>query len=1197
MLLLDEMVQEKAIFSTVKHFRLQPHEIYAIQFVLSDEFSHMRQEERQALLHEGSGPRVISAFVEIIFDNTDNRLPMEKDEVSLRRVIGSKKDQFFLDKKSVTRNDVMNMLEGAGFSRSNPYYIVKQGKINQLATAKDYERLKLLREVAGTRVYDERKEESQRILNETEIKKEKIKELLAYIDDRLDTLQVEMDELKQYQTLDKDRRSIEYTIHEKELQATRAKLEQLETNREDEMRLTAKLRQDVAEALDKIEELTDKARTLKEKIRDLGEQELQLDEERSEIVQNKTKLELDIKDFEDAKEGYRSTKQNYELELKDIRERIEKGQEELENMLPRFNKLKSTEEECSLRMEVCEQRRSQLFSKQGRTNQFQSKQQRDEWINNELKSLAKSISTKESQILALQETIKHLNASRENTEKAVRVIKDDFNEIRKEIDEASEKKHALTKQRDERTNKRKELWRVEAELDQTVETYKEDLYRRERVLRSSVSKAILNGIESVKTIVRDEGIQGYHGPLIENFTCLPRFYTAVEVTAGNKLFHLLVDSDKIATDILKIMNRRKMPGSATFMPLNKLSTRETDFPIHNDVFPMMRELKFQQKFRPAMLTVFGKTLVCRDIDVASQYSKSANLDCVTMEGDQVSRRGALTGGYYDSRKSRLECQRSLHEVRAKIDSCESQKQEIRKQLEQIDGEVTSILGELQKIESKLMMQKETNDQQKVNVITKQKELQDMEESLAHKNQLLSKMHGDLGGMKSSKSSLSSELGTELMTRLSNEDQNEVDVINEEIQQLQERLRTTLSERSVLEPQKNKLENLLTNNLIKRRDKLLQELDEMALEGDERQLTSMREELASLNSRHATILERLQGINRRVNEVTGEVKATDDLLEDWKNKEKESQLRLNDDSKSVEKIASKKSVLIKKKDDCMKKIRELGSLPSNAFEKYQAVNVKALWKKLQKCNEDLKKYSHVNKKALDQFVNFSEQKEALTKRRDEVDKGYMAITDLIDVLDQRKNEAILFTFKQVSYHFTAVFKELVPRGKANLVMKTGGPNPDDDSSSRNSQGSDGTGGSQSQSRLPSDKFTGVSIKVSFTGKSAETREMNQLSGGQKSLVALALIFAIQRCDPAPFYLFDEIDQALDPQYRTSVAEMIKKQAEKAQFITTTFRVELLEYSDKFYGVRFRNKVSHIDVIAKEEAKEFVESDEHNAAGDS
>ncbi|ETN72417.1 RecF/RecN/SMC protein [Necator americanus] len=110
----------------------------------------------------------------------------------------------------------------------------------------------------------------------------------------------------------------------------------------------------------------------------------------------------------------------------------------------------------------------------------------------------------------------------------------------------------------------------------------------------------------------------------------------------------------------------------------------------------------------------------------------------------------------------------------------------------------------------------------------------------------------------------------------------------------------------------------------------------------------------------------------------------------------------------------------------------------------------------------------------------------------------------------------------------------------------------------------------------ENFVGVGIKVSFNG-SSETREMVQLSGGQKSLVALALIFAIQKCDPAPFYLFDEIDAALDAQHRKAVADMIHELAENAQFITTTFRPELLESAEKYYGVKFRNKVSGITAI--------------------
>uniref|UniRef100_H2YDB2 RecF/RecN/SMC N-terminal domain-containing protein n=1 Tax=Ciona savignyi TaxID=51511 RepID=H2YDB2_CIOSA len=267
------------------------------------------------------------------------------------------------------------------------------------------------------------------------------------------------------------------------------------------------------------------------------------------------------------------------------------------------------------------------------------------------------------------------------------------------------------------------------------------------------------------------------------------------------------------------------------------------------------------------------------------------------------------------------------------------------------------------------------------------------------------------------------------------------------------------------------------------------------------------------------------------------------------------------------------MLIKKKEDSLRKIRDLGSLPQDAFDKYQGLSHRQLMKRLDECNQELKKYSHVNKKALDQFVSFSEQKEKLLGRKSEIDRGKEAIIHLMSHLEQQKYEAIQFTFRQVSKNFSEVFLKLVPGGKATLIMKRG-DSPQD----------------SSESASMVDQFVGVGIKVSFSGKAAETREMQQLSGGQKSLVALALIFSIQKCDPAPFYLFDEIDQALDPDHRSSVAEMLKELSSSAQFITTTFRPELLDSADKFYGVVYRNKVSMVRTITRDEAKEFVEDDQ-------
>lgn len=129
--------------------------------------------------------------------------------------------------------------------------------------------------------------------------------------------------------------------------------------------------------------------------------------------------------------------------------------------------------------------------------------------------------------------------------------------------------------------------------------------------------------------------------------------------------------------------------------------------------------------------------------------------------------------------------------------------------------------------------------------------------------------------------------------------------------------------------------------------------------------------------------------------------------------------------------------------------------------------------------------------------------------------------------------------------------------------------------------------QSTDQVP--LYSGVDIKVSFT-KSGKPQRVHQLSGGQQSLVALALIFAIQRCDPAPFYVFDEIDSALDDTYRLAIAEMIKAQSENIQFIITTHRPEMVQHAHKHYLIEYKNKVSNVVSCTEKDALELLEGEE-------
>ncbi|KAL3863460.1 hypothetical protein ACJMK2_005214 [Sinanodonta woodiana] len=1159
---------------------------YAIQFVLSDEFSHLRPEQRQALLHEGTGPRVISAFVEVIFDNSDNRIPIEKDEVVLRRVIGSKKDQYFLDKKMVTKGDVMNLLESAGFSRSNPYYIVKQGKINQMATAPDSQRLKLLREVAGTKVYDERKEESKVILRETEGKREKINDLLKYIEERLDTLESEKEELKEYQKWDKMRRSLEYTIHDHELKDTRKKLDELQEKRENSGLQSQKLRDLQQAANDKVKSINKELKDLKSRMQAIMDEKDLMSSENQELTKRKAKLELNIKDIQDELEGDDKARKKLEDELKKVTDKISKTEANLSGITPQYEALRDKEENCTQQLAAAEQRRKELYAKQGRGNQFTSREDRDNWIKKELRSLNKAIKDKEDQINRLEEDTGSDESKKQHLENQIKEISAKVEQHKDIIEQNNKTYNEMKVKKDEQQNERSVLWRQENVLQQELQGVREEYHKREQALHSMTGKAILNGINSVQKVIQSfqeqgkhpELVGGYHGVLIENFEVEKTFFTCVEVTAGSRLFHHVVDTDKIGTKILQEMNRLHMPGEVTFMPLNRLDNRDTHYPETNDAIPMISKLKYGDKFSPAMKHVFGKTLICRSMEVATQIARTQNLDCITLDGDQVSRRGALTGGYYDTRRSRLELQKSKTELSKKLQTEEAEYATHKAKLEELEAQINHSVSEMQKMETRNSRNKDIFDKMRADVRLMTEELKNLEKNKPLKDRSVSSLQGSLDAMKATAQSLKEELGTDLLSQLCVEDQQEMDYLTDQIKTLTQQNKDSLKERIKLEGEKNRLENLLHNNLMKKKEKILADMQEESVEDRKTRLGTASTELTTVDDRLTELKKHVKEMDEQLDTINKEQKELQTNLEHWKGQEKEHQEKISDDAKELEKMSNKQSLLLKKKDECMRKIRELGSLPSDAFEKYQNLGVKQLFKKLDQCNQELKKYSHVNKKALDQFVNFSDQKEKLMKRKEELDRAHKSILDLMNALDHRKYEAIQLTFKQVSKYFSEIFKKLAPQGHAVLVMKKGDQDQGDDDE-----------GSQSQEVPLVEQFTGVGIKVSFTGNKAEMRDMQQLSGGQKSLVALTLIFAIQKCDPAPFYLFDEIDQALDAQHRKAVADMIHELCQDAQFITTTFRPELLEHADKFYGVKFRNKVSHIECVSQEEAQDFVEDD--------
>ena len=326
----------------------------------------------------------MSAYVEIIFDNSDDRLATGKDETILRRTIGLKKDEYSLDHKNATKADVMKIFDMAGFSRSNPYYIVPQGRVTALTNMKDAERLTLLKEVAGSQVYEARRTESLKIMTETNNKRAKIDELLDYIKERLQELEEEKEELRDYQDKEKERRCLEYTIFHREQVEIADALDNIDEQRQTGIDSTDGSREEFINGEKKIEEVEAEIKELKQQLELLHVDKREFEDERKEKAKIRAKVELEVKGLSDGQSVAQQTKARYEQELQSVESLIENREAELEEHMPEYSAKREQESAVKAQLDDAEAIRQRLYAKQGRNSQFGSKRERDDWLRKEI---------------------------------------------------------------------------------------------------------------------------------------------------------------------------------------------------------------------------------------------------------------------------------------------------------------------------------------------------------------------------------------------------------------------------------------------------------------------------------------------------------------------------------------------------------------------------------------------------------------------------------------------------------------------------------------------------------------------------------------------------------------------------------------------------------------------------------------------
>ncbi|KAI8873337.1 chromosome associated protein [Ramicandelaber brevisporus] len=1183
----------------------------AVRFVLSDAYTNLSKEERQSLLHEGIGPATMSAFVEIVFDNSDNRFPTNRPETVIRRTIGLKKDEYSLDHKAVKLNVITSMLEAAGFSRSNPYYVIPQGRISALTHAKDYERLNLLKEVAGTSVYESRRNESETLMAEARIRRGKIDESLDYIKERLNDLDREKTELKEYQEVDKSRRALEHALFSAELEEAIQSLQDLEDSRENSKQQALRKREDLDTINDEINQLEINVQNARIQVEKNNTLKGQLNEDLENKIKVQTQLQLTEDDASVMHQLEATSVDDIQSELESVNNELTEQRTLLETHEQELQQRAESEQAARDALEEAQATRQAIEAKQARSGRFHSLEERDSWLNKEIEECSRQIIEGEQQVNIAQHEHDELKEQNNSIQQLLDTMEQRLKDNRLEETNVISKQGEIDSDINSLTDERKQAWRKEDEYKTVLNNAQTELAAIERRVAGVMDKHTFNGIRDIDDIARNNGINGVHGPLYKLFTVDNDLRAAVEAIAGNSLFHVVVDSDEVASQMFDAMSKsgNGLNARLTFMPLNRLRVKPlpqlSKDELDNDNSLLIDCLNYNKNMHgKAFEQVFGQAILCRSLEDGTNIARIHGATAVTIDGDKVERRGGMSGGYIDRRSSRLALLQQYSDLTSAMRDAIEQLENARKSARQLDEQITRKRDEGQLALSRLNQVRRAREQLVNDSQVHFREKQRLDAALDSASKSLRSLSASITSARNQLQDLQNELSsTASFTQQAAEAEQAAQQLASIIETIQQRdrvLAQATEHRMECEHERNNVATRIHNDLIRQQQQLASKLDSLTeLErqsGSVNAMAMMAEqrtaELGKLKREINEIKEKLGKIEVDIENDTKRATRDDKSIEKARAAESAIQRWMDQHKLGVERFMTKRNMLLQKRDEASTKLRDLGVLPQEAMDEaagYAEKSTERLLKKLHKIKDTLRtQYGHINKQAAEQYTSFNRQKEKLENDKNELIKDEDAIGRLMQHLDQQKDEAIERTFRQVAFNFKQVFAKLVPGGNAQLIMQTkAGAEME---KLRKQAAKKKSSAKQRPSTV--DNYTGIAIKVSFTGAesgagSASGLRMQQLSGGQKTVVALALIFAIQRCDPAPFYLFDEIDANLDAAYRSAVANMIHNElSSTAQFIMTTFRPELLEKAEKIYGVTFQDKVSQIAEVDRDTARQFI-----------
>ena len=1138
----------------------------AVRWVLGEQsIKSLRGEKLEDVIFAGADKQKPMNFCEVALtiDNSDNKLNVDYSEVTIkRRAYRNGESQFYLNNKSCRLKDIKEILLDTGIGKDG-YSIIEQGKVDEILSNNPVNRRKVFDEACGISKYRYKKNESERNLKNTKENLARINDIYVEIENQIKPLYNQQVKARKYLDLSEQLKKIEVNNYIREIQKIENQLKEINSQ---------------YEALIKELDNIDKSKIdFEESSKEINTQIEEVDksiEKASEYI-NSIKSVIDKKDYE-----INLLNQSRENSSKKIQRNIEE--------LEKINKSsKENKENLGKLYKEKENNEKNINELKSQLNIFIEK---NEINKNKIGTLNEKIETLKDDIIELlnekqdvSNKLTTLNANKDNIDQRNESIESEIKEIN---DKVKEKEVLLEDLKEKINNKKEKLNDFKEKINNYYEklnSLKEENHNlsnkiqnnnyslKEYTSKLNVYIDMENHYEGfnrgVKEVLKNKNLKGIYGALGQVVTVEGKYEKAIEAALGAYMQNIITADENSAKAAINYLKHNKI-GRVTFLPMNIIKSKKINNIQSKTPFIGIASdlISYDEKYRDILENILGRTIVIDNIDQGIKFARETGhkYKVVTLDGDILNPGGSLTGGSLKTSGNILSRKRLINEFNEKINNTKA---------ENIDLE-----------EKVLSIEKELVDC-KENIKQYEEEVKVLDKKLIFNNSSYSRYEEEVNSLKSS------------MKKLETEKEN-----------LGSNLNYTMEKKSILENQikdidNNHAENKETiENLNKELNKEneIYENEKSKFDSINLQLTKDKEILKSQNADIERIKAYLNELSNKISLIDKENKDEESEIKEIdekiiiENREKENlKTQLNDNNKNLENKKIARENLKQKLDENNVKLKDIDKqfmelkesifkvesriekLESNKeannfklFEDYNLTYLQAIElrddeieinkKILDTLKKDIKSLGNVNVDSIEEYKEIKERYDFYSEQKEDLQKSIEAIEEIIKDLEEHMKIQFKEEFAKINENFKYVYNRLFGGGEGNLTI------------------------------LDQANILESDIEITAKPPGKKMKNLSLLSGGEKALTAISILFAILLAKPTPFCILDEIEAPLDDSNIARFGTFLKELTSKTQFIAVTHRRGTMEAADYIYGVTMEQRaISKVIALSLNEAEEITD----------